>query len=499
MRTRDGWSRRGFLGAAAALPVAGLGAAGARADEGAAEAAARPSGRLPARAHVVIRDAHVLSMDPDVGELARGDVHVRGGRIVAVGRNLRAGGAQEIDGRGTIVMPGLVDTHWHCWTALYRSMASSSPENAYFALNLRNGAQFRPGDIYQGVRLALTDAIHSGITTVHDWSHNLRGPAYADANLRAHAELGIRGRFSYGAPQGLPATSTIDLADLARVQREWFAAGKVPLTHLGLAGRPPGTAAPEVYRAEYAAARKLGLPVSYHVNSTPAQAAQDMIGILDREGFLGRQTQLIHATWASAADRATIARSGSSLAISPWSELLIGYGVTPVKDFVGAKLPLTLSVDTLPLTGTAELFSVMRLTLGLGRGQLGQEFGLAARDVLAMATIDAANALGIGGRTGSLTPGKRADVIMVRTDQVNVAPLTDAVNLVVLAAQAANVDTVLVDGRILKRHGRLTAVDPQRVVRQASAALARVLARAKAQPPAAAAAAAAAAHDHCCA
>src|SRR5262245_6564725 len=188
--------RRQFIGGAMALGAAGLlsmtGAAGAN----------RRDRRLPRRESFVIRDAYVLTMDADLGDLPRGDVTVHDGRIAGVGRRLRGG--REIDGRGTIVLPGLIDTHWQLWTALHRSLANSSPTNGYFALNLRLGTQFRPGDIYQGARLALAEALNSGITTVHDWSHNIRGPEYADANLRAHQEVGLRGRFSCGTPLGTP-------------------------------------------------------------------------------------------------------------------------------------------------------------------------------------------------------------------------------------------------------------------------------------------------------
>jgi 5-methylthioadenosine/S-adenosylhomocysteine deaminase len=466
--------RRQFIGGAAALGALGLlgtpGTAAGRRRHGG-------SGRLPRRQSFVIRGAYVLTMDSALGDLTRGDVAVRNGRIVAVGERLRAGGRQ-IDGRGTVVMPGLIDTHWHLWTALHRSMANSSPSNGYFALNVRLGVQFRPEDIYQGVRLALAEALNSGITTVHDWSHNIRGPEYADANLRAHQELGLRGRFSYGSPQGHPATATIDLADLERVNREWFQSGRLELVHLGLAGRPPGVAADDVARAEYEVARRLGLPVSYHANSNRAQGLQANIQRLGNAGMLGPHTQVIHALFTTGAERQLLATTGTSASVSPWSELLIGYGVSAIKELVDAGVLLNLSVDTLPLTGNADMFSIVKLTLGLHRGQSEQEFSLTSRRVLAMATIDAARGLGLEDVTGSLTPGKRADVIMVRADALNTAPFTDAPNLVALAAQPANVDTVVVDGRILKRGGRLTAVDTREVVCEASAALEGVLARA---------------------
>jgi 5-methylthioadenosine/S-adenosylhomocysteine deaminase len=479
MTERFGVSRRGFLGTAAATGVGGLVAGPAAARPGGARGAAgrhAPDGRLPRRTDFVVRNAYVLTMDPELGDIPGGDVQVRRGRIVAVGKDLRAWG-EEIDGRNMIVLPGLVDTHWHTWTTLYRSLASSAPQNAYFALNLRNGPGFEPVDYYRGVRLALADAVWSGITTVHDWSHNIRGPAFADANLQALVDSGIRGRFSYGTPQGRPADQTIDLADFQRVHEEWFQSGRAGLIHLGLAGRPPGLSPESVFRTEYDLARSLDLPVSYHANSNRAQGAAQMIQGLADQGMLGPHTQLIHALFTTEAERALVASTGTWVSVSPWSELLIGYGVTPINQMVQAGMPLNLSVDTLPLTGTADMFSIMRLVTGLKRGQAENEFGISAREVLEMATIEGAKGLGLGDVTGSLTPGKRADLIMVRTDEVNIAPFTDALNMVVLAAQPHNVELVSIDGRILKRRRELTAVDPERVVHQATESLAAVLAR----------------------
>jgi 5-methylthioadenosine/S-adenosylhomocysteine deaminase len=472
-----GLSRRGFMGGAAAVGSVGATGGVAQAEDRQGLATEATTGRLPGREEFVVRGAYVLTMDPALGDLSPADVHVREGRIVAVGKNLRARG-REFDGRDTIVMPGLIDTHWHMWTTLHRSLAASSPDNAYFALNLRLGPHVRPQDIYNGVRLALVEAISSGITTVHDWAHNIRGPAWADANIRAHVSLGLRGRFSYGPSQGHPADQTIDLDDLQRVHDEWFASGRAGSLRLGLAGRSPGTVPPSVYRAEFEKTRELGLPVSYHAASNRDQGRQRMIETLDGEGFLGPGTQIIHALFATEAERKAMGRSGTSVSSSPWSELLIGYGVPPIAELMSEGVLLNLSVDTLPLTGTAEMFSVMRLMLGLARGQAEQEFALTARRVLAMATIDAAKGLGLSDVTGSLTPGKRADLILVRTDDANIAPFTDAPNMIVLAAQPHNVDTVVVDGRILKHRGRLTTVDADQVVAEAEESLTAVLDRA---------------------
>jgi len=232
-----------------------------------------------------------------------------------------------------------------------------------------------------------------------------------------------------------------------------------------------------VFRPEYDAAQDLGLPVSYHANSTRAQGDLQMIRQLGEQDMLTPDTQLIHALYTTEEERATVRDRGASISISPWSELLIGYGVTPVHEMEQSGVLLTLSVDTLPLTGTADLWSVARLTTGLLRGQAEQELAVNTRRILEMATIDAARSLGIGDVVGSLTPGKRADLILVRTRDIATAPRTDVPNLLALAAGAENVDTVMVDGRIRKRHGELVDIDAARVIRETETALEALLAR----------------------
>jgi 5-methylthioadenosine/S-adenosylhomocysteine deaminase len=424
----------------------------------------------------VVVGARVVSMDPDIGELAVGDVHVRDGEIVAIGPSLDVA-APRIDAAGMVAMPGLVDTHWHLWNSLYRAMSSSSPETAYFPLNAANGVRCLPDDLFHGARLSLVDALDQGVTTVHDWAHNLRSPEHADANLRAHVAIGLRGRFSYGSFQGLPWTSTIDLEDVERVGREWFDADRLPLMHLGLAGRAPGQSPESVYRTEYDVARSLGLPVSYHANSNRALGELSMIRRMADERMLTPDTQLVHALYTTEAELSAVRESGASISISPWSELLIGYGIPPVRRLEEAGVLLTLSVDTTALTGTADLWSVLRLTAALHRGQAEEELAVGTRRVLQMATIDAARSLGLGDVVGSLTPGKRADLILVRTHDVTTAPVTDVTNTLVLAAGPQDVDTVIVDGRIRKQGGRLLDVDAVEVVRETEDALAVLLAR----------------------
>jgi 5-methylthioadenosine/S-adenosylhomocysteine deaminase len=441
---------------------------------------------------LVIRSGHVVTMDPELGDIPVGDVLVAGGRIAAVGTGLDAPGTREIDARGMIVAPGLVDTHWHMWNTLLRSMSGGMPGEdgpaGYFPVTARLGRAFTDGDLYQGTLLACAEAINSGITTVHDWCHNVRGPAHAEAGLRALAESGLRARFSYGYAAGQPNDQAMDIGGLRALHRDWdswsgpSAPGRAGRLTLGMAWRGTGGSnpamrvAPEIYRREIAAGRELGLPITVHASGPPSAAGQ--IAALASAGLLGPDLQVVHANCATPAEIGQLAAAGCAVSLSPFSELLIGYGLPQTAGLLAAGIRVGLSVDTTALTGNADMFAIMKLTQGLINGTAQQEFACTARQALALGTIGGARSLGLDAVTGSLTPGKRADLILVATGHPNLGVLTDPAGLLVAAAQPGNVDTVLADGQLLKRGGALVTLDGERVSAQAREALAGVRARA---------------------
>jgi cytosine/adenosine deaminase-related metal-dependent hydrolase len=440
-------------------------------------------------ANLLIRGGYVITMD-SAGDLPVGDVHLRDGVIQRIGANLDVPGAEVIDAAGKIVAPGLVDTHWHMWNTLLRGMSDGRPtpdgpdRSGYFATCVAIGRHFLPGDTYAGTRLAAAEAIDAGITTVHDWAHNIRGLDWAEAGLRALGESGLRARFSYGYETGHANDQLMALEDLASIRAAWPSYHADDRIHLGVAWRGTGGSnpamrvAPALYRAEIAAARTLGLPVSVHACGPPAAAGQ-VLAYAD-DGLLGPDLQLVHMNNASATEIALAAEAGAPVSVSPWTELQIGYGQPVTGELLAAGLPVGLSVDTTMLSGNADLFAIMKVTQACANGQARHEFALTARDVLRLATIDGARTLGLDQVTGSLAVGKRADVIMVSVDAPNLGVLTDPARLLVTAASPRDVELVVVDGRILKRDGAITAVDVADVTGVARESLAHVLLRAAA-------------------
>jgi len=428
----------------------------------------------------VVRGGHVITMDPGIGDLPGADVLVSGGVIEAVGPALPVPpGCQELDAAGMVVAPGLVDTHWHMWNTLLRGMSGQGP--GYFRLMGRLGRAFGAEDVYHGTLLACAEAISSGITTVHDWCHNVRGPGHAAAGLRALGEAGLRARFSYGYAAGHPNDEPMDTGGLTRLHQDWGSHDGPGLLSLGMAWRGTGGSdpairvQPEVYRHEIGVARDLGIPVTVHACGPRSAAGQ--ISALAGAGLLGPDLQVVHANCATGAEIGQLAAAGAAVSVSPFSELLIGYGLPRTTDLLAAGIPVGLSVDTTALTGNADMFAIMKLTQGVANALAGDEFALTARRTLGLATLDGARSLGLAAVTGSLTPGKRADLIVVSPAGPNLGVLTDPVQMLVTAAQPGNVDTVIVDGRVLKRGGALITLDAARIGQDARQALSGVLAR----------------------
>jgi 5-methylthioadenosine/S-adenosylhomocysteine deaminase len=429
---------------------------------------------LPQRGEFVIRNAVVLTMDPTLGDIAKGDIHVRDGAIVAVGANLPAPGAEVIDATNMIAIPGLIDTHWHMWGSVARNMAGEDAKTGYFLFARAVGDVFTPEDNARGVRLSLAEAINSGITTVHNWAHNLPKPEFADAELQVHKDFGTRALYGYGYAGVGMVDQPVNLADLPRVQKEWFQEARGLLT-LGIASRGSESNNVEICKREWDVARKMGLRITTHMGTSAAKIKQVAgVKILAQNGLLGSDVLLVHNTNYFPEDLDTLAQTKTFISMSPYTEMRTGFGFPPVQAMIDKGIVFGLSIDTTVLAGNCDMFAIMKAMQNVADGAKPSEFGITPRRVLQMATIDGARALGIDDRVGTLAPGKRADIVLVRADDLNMAPFTDAVRMIVQAAQPANVDTVVVDGRILKRGGKLLYVDTRKIIADAGETMGRV-------------------------
>jgi cytosine/adenosine deaminase-related metal-dependent hydrolase len=383
-----------------------------------------------------------------------------------------------IDGGDMIVMPGFVETHWHLWcTALRRMVRADDPEKGYFPTTIRVGRHFTPQDSYIGVMLGVAEGLLSGITTVHDWSHNTVSPQHADTEIEALRNIGIRARFSYGSGQGAPADKPMDLVDLARVQKQWTG----DMLSVGAALRTPGLPGTrgsipvDLYRAEFDAVKKLGLQATIHCGP------KGLIDLMGKNNLLGPDILLVHPQGMTADELKMIGETKSPWSTAPVIEMsysAVRNGTIQYSELAAMGIQLGLSIDASAATN-ADFFNVMRALMWSDWERTGAPLRLKPKRLVELATIEGAKLLGLSDKAGSLTPGKRADLIMVRTTDLNMAPVEDPYYALVFQGQPANVDTVVADGRVLVRAGKLTAVDGAKLVRDAAESARGIEERAK--------------------
>jgi cytosine/adenosine deaminase-related metal-dependent hydrolase len=396
---------------------------------------------------ILLTGGTVVSMDPAVGDLDRGDVLIEDGVIVEVAERVDAPEAEVIDATDRIVMPGFVDNHRHAWQTAFRGVGAdwTFPEWAV-AMHRTVKPHYQPEDVYAGTLLGRLEALHSGVTTMLDWYHVAQGPEHEDAAVAALRDAPGRSIFCLGAGWGTP--DPVD-AEIRRVRSDLAGDGLVTMA-LGLRG-PEDTSMDTVAR-ELKLAAELDLRTSLHIVS---DGTRRPVADLREHGLLRDTTTFVHGNGISDEELRMLADAGSSLSISPDVELKMGFGSPLTGRALAAGLRPTLSIDDVPSVG-GDMFSTMRTAFAVQRGLDG---GLRSRDLLEFATVDAARSCGLGPRTGSITPGKDADVILLRADDLTVFPVTDPVATVVSAGHPGLVDTVLVAGRVVKRDGVLVGVD----------------------------------------
>ena len=403
----------------------------------------------PAPMRTLITGGTVVSMDPAVGDLDRGDVLITDGVITSIAPRIDAPDAEVIDATDRIVLPGFVDTHRHTWQTAFRGIGADWTFAEYrVAMHGTLKPHYRPEDIYLGNLLGRLEALHSGVTTMLDWFHAAQSPEHTDAAVTGLRDAPGRSIFCYGGGFGSP--DPVD-AELRRV-REAIADDGLVTMALGLRG--PQLTTMDVAAADLKTANELGLRSSVHVGSGGARGGRPVAAFRDH-GLLSDTLTFVHANGIDDDEIAMIAESGASVSISPDVELKMGFGWPMTGRMLAGGVRPTFSIDDCPSAG-GDMFATMRTAYAVQRGLDG---GLTSRDIVEFATVDGARAGGLSARTGSLSPGKDADVILLRADDLSVFPFTNPVGTLVAAGHPGLVDTVLVAGRVVKRGGTLLGVD----------------------------------------
>jgi cytosine/adenosine deaminase-related metal-dependent hydrolase len=438
---------------------------------------------------VLLKDGLVLTLDPELGDLARADVLVEDSRIAGVGPDLVAANCELFDASGKIVVPGFVDTHRHTWQTALRGICADWTLMDYFrGIRVQISSVMGPEDMYAGNYVGALEALDAGVTTVLDFSHCNNTPAHADEAVRGLKESGLRAIFAYGFyPVSLESPQFADhgarIEDARRVRGEHFSSAG-GLVDMGIALTELGLVPLDATGSEVALARELDLLATAHIGTVADPGWPREVEILAREGLLDERQVHVHCNACTNAELDLLADAGAAVSVTPETEMQMGMGYPITGRALARGLRAGFGCDIVSLE-RGDVLTQARLGLQMQRaldneakiahGEVPDRVTMSARQALELATTGGAAALGLGSELGSITPGKQADLVVFRTDGLSFAPPADPVASIVLHAHPGDVDAVLVAGRIVKRDGRLLDVDAVRARRLGEQSRERIL------------------------
>jgi 5-methylthioadenosine/S-adenosylhomocysteine deaminase len=440
---------------------------------------------------LLIQNATVITMDPQLGDLRRGDVLIEGERITEVGASIQVGDAEIVDGRSFIVIPGLINAHMHTWQTGLRAISSNWTLLEYFRwVHAGLATRFKPEDIRIANLAGALNQLNCGTTTLVDWCHNNPTPGHTDAAIEGLQESGIRAAFLHGSPKpdprpGEPHFSEIPhpRSEVERLLRGPFASRDQLLT-LGLAILGPHYSTLEVALHDFRLARELGLVASMHQGGGPAKTPGGW-DALEQQGLVADYVNVVHGNDLSDDQLARFVDRGVTFSVAPEPEMAQGHGhpITGRLRKLGAAPSLGVDLESV-ISG--DMLTVARIALSHQRsldnfacraatGAIPAASTIPVREALSWITVEGARMLGMADRLGTITPGKQADLVFIRADALNLWPVHDPVATVVMQANLANIDSVMVAGEWRKRDGKLLFRDLDRVKTELARSGSRIL------------------------
>ena len=414
----------------------------------------------------------LVTMDDTIGDHRDARILIEGNRILAAGKSIEADADQVIDARDKIVMPGLIDAHVHTWQTGLRAIGSEWLGPDYHAnIHANLATRYGPDDNYIGNLIGALGKIDGGTTTILDWCHNLTSLEHAERSVDGLEESGIRAVFAHGTakpptrPGELPYTHVPHPRDRIEALRKGRFASDDRRVTLAMAVLGPHWGTYEVAEQDLRLARELNLLSSSHATrKIPDQVAPGGYGKLVAAGLIGPDHNLVHGNYIEDDELKALVEAGASVTGTVLVELH-GHAAEPVtlrvRNFGG--MP-SIGIDVEPIV-TGEMFREMQAALlharwaslrdnaAAGKPPL-KTIPIRSREALTWATIGNARAIGLENEIGSLTPGKKADIVMLRANDLNLFPVHDPLLSIVEQAHAGNVDTVIVDGVLRKEGGR---------------------------------------------
>jgi len=422
---------------------------------------------------VLIKCGWLVTLDERIGEIKDGELLFAGNRIEAAGKALNATVDEVIDASDKIVMPGLVNAHMHTWETALRGIAADWLSPNYMKYIHGNLAtRYTPEDNYVANLMGALAQIDAGTTTLVDWCHNITTLDHAERAIDGLVDSGIRAVFAHGTakpptkPGDKPFTHVPHPRERIEALRKGRLAADDGRVTLAMAILGPDYSIWEVVEQDIRLARELGLVSSSHTRRKEESTTPDGYARMLREGLLGPDHNLVHGTSYDDADLRVVIDSGASLTSTVLVELHHHIGDTMVARVRGAGGMPSLGIDVEPYC-SGQMFREMQAALLFTRGKEirnnamrgnspYQKMPVTSREGLLWATIGGARAFLMEDRIGTLTPGKKADIVMLRMNDINMCPVWDPIYSIVEIAGAGNVDTVIIDGIVRKKDGKLT-------------------------------------------
>jgi 5-methylthioadenosine/S-adenosylhomocysteine deaminase len=422
-------------------------------------------------ADILIKDGYIITMDPQRRVFERGSVEIEGDKITAVGKDIEGRADTVIDACGKVVLPGLVNAHTHLSMTLLRGVADDMPLMEWLETKIWPiEKNLTPRDCYLGALLGCLEMIKSGTTCFADLYFFMEDVA------RAVEEAGLRAMLSYGI---------IELGDPERRESELRAGEKLVKTCQGAAdGRiqtmfgphAAYTCSPECLMQVKELAEKYKVRIHTHISETHDEVDKIVkkygkrpVEHLDSIGFLGPEVLAAHCVWLTEREIAIIRKQGVKPVHNPVSNMKTASGVAPVPEMLAAGIPVALGTDGAASNNALDMFNEMKFAALLNKVGKLDPTAMPAKSVLEMATINGAIALGLEDRIGSLEVGKKADIVLADLKKPHLAPLHNVMSHLVYSAVGGDVDTTIVDGKILMRNRRVLGIDEDEVLKQVQA------------------------------
>jgi 5-methylthioadenosine/S-adenosylhomocysteine deaminase len=419
-------------------------------------------------ADLLLHNALVLTLEPGAAPIPEGFVAVKGSKISAVGPAADARelppARQSLDLEGALVLPGLVNTHSHAPMVWFRGLADDLPLKNWLTdfVFPAEGAWLDPEKTYWGTLAAAAEMIRGGITTVAD------GYFFETEVRRALAQAGLRAVAAQGVVD-FPAPGVPDPRDNLKVAADFLDSG-ADFRRQGVTSaifcHSPYTCGPETLTRAKELTRARAVPWFVHLAETRGEVEEvkqqhglTPVAYLDRLGVLDELTVAVHAVWLTPADRELLARRGVKVSHCPESNLKLASGVAPIPELLAAGVTVGLGTDGAGSNNNLDLWGEMSLAARLHKVWRLDPTLLPAAQAVALATREGAKVLGLGGHTGTLTPGKEADLLVVDLNQPHLTPLYDPFSHLAYAARAADVRHVMAQGRWLLYDRRLTTLN----------------------------------------